>query len=135
MSEHTEQAALFQWAGMKHLMVPELRLLYAVPNAGKRSYGAASYMVAEGLKAGVPDICLPVARQGFHGLYIELKYGKNKPSPDQERWLFNLDLQGYRVELCYGWEAARDVIENYLDIDTDTGMVRIGSTDKRTAVV
>ena len=43
-------------------------------------------MKRQGVKAGVPDICLPVARNGYHGLYIELKAGKNKATKNQEKW-------------------------------------------------
>lgn len=75
-SETTEQIALFNWAKRTESILPELALMYHVPNEGKRSNGGI--LKAAGLKSGVPDICLPVANNGFHGLYIELKFGKNK---------------------------------------------------------
>ena len=68
----------------------------------------------EGVKAGVPDIGLPVPRGAYHGLYIELKVGKNKTSLKQKEWISMLKEQGYFVEVCYGWIAAKEVIENYL---------------------
>ena len=74
-SETTEQIALFNWAKRTESILPELALMYHVPNEGKRSNGGI--LKAAGLKSGVPDICLPVANNGFHGLYIELKFGKN----------------------------------------------------------
>lgn len=54
-------------------------------------------MRSEGLKSGVPDLCLPVARSGYHGLYIELKAGKNKPTDNQLAWLEVLEAQGYKT--------------------------------------
>lgn len=73
-------------------------------------------MVAEGLKKGVPDICLPVARGESHGLYIELKRERSgKPMPDQLAWMEALMAQGYAVSLCHGWLAASQVILDYLE--------------------
>ena len=78
--ETTEQIKLFNWARMYEDIIPPLRLLYHVPNEGKRSQGGGQILKAAGLKSGVPDVCLPVARKGYNALYIEMKYGKNKPS-------------------------------------------------------
>jgi len=72
-------------------------------------------MLAEGLKKGVPDLCLPVARGKHHGLYIELKKPKgSRLSTDQEMWISALQKQGYRAQVCYGWREARDTILSYL---------------------
>lgn len=114
MSEAQEQRALFQWAGLAEQKYPELKLLHHVPNGGKRDARTAVNLKKEGVKAGVPDIVLPVARNGFHGLYIELKVGRNKTSLKQDEWIKNLKEQGYFVEVCYGWNSAREVIEKYL---------------------
>lgn len=95
---------------------PELKLLYHIPNEGKRSRAGGARMVAEGLKKGVPDICLPVARGESHGLYIELKRERSgKPTPDQLAWMEALMAQGYAVSLCHGWLAASQVILDYLE--------------------
>lgn len=79
-SETTEQIKLFNWARVYEDIIPELRLLYHVPNEGKRSQSGGQILKAAGLKAGVPDVCLPVARRGFNSLYVEMKFGKNKPT-------------------------------------------------------
>lgn len=60
------------------------------------------------------DLCLPVARSGFHGLYIEMKHGKNKPTKEQIKWIEALIKQGYAVYVCYSWDSAKDVLEKYL---------------------
>lgn len=92
----------------------ELSLLYHIPNGGARSKGTAGRLKAEGVKSGVPDICLPVARGKFHGLYIEMKVGKNKPTANQVLWIDALIKQGYQAKVCYGWQDASVVIESYL---------------------
>lgn len=64
-TEAAEQRALFQWAAMAAVGHPELKLLYHVPNEGRRSAITGARMKSEGMKPGVPDICLPVARAGI----------------------------------------------------------------------
>lgn len=97
--------------------MPELELLYHIPNGGKRDITTAKRLKAEGVKAGVPDICLPVARGKYHGLYVELKAGKNKTTENQDRWLTALHNNGYCTSVCYGWEDAAKVISNYLKME------------------
>jgi hypothetical protein len=123
--ETVEQQSLFAWAEMSKVRLPELEDLFAVPNGAKKSKRMAAQFQREGLKPGVPDVILPHARGGYHSLYIEmkrqrergervdLKAGK-KPGEHQRRWHERLKLAGMRVEVCYGWEDARGVIEQYL---------------------
>lgn len=116
-TEHEEQTALMDWIYLTSRKYPELNLFYHVPNEGKRSPAAAMKLLAEGLKKGVPDNFLPVARGGYHGLYIELKRTKGgKLSLEQRQWLDDLNAQGYLAVECKGWEAAAKVIENYIQM-------------------
>lgn len=113
-NESIEQICLFRWAAYSSGAMPELKLLYHIPNGGKRDIATAKKLKAEGVKAGVPDICLPVARGKYHGLYIELKVGKNKTTENQDMWLEALNKNGYYTNVCYGWEEASKVITDYL---------------------
>lgn len=113
--ESEEQVALFEWAEAMSGKYPCLRLMYHVPNGGHRSAAVAGKLKAEGVKAGVPDICLPSARGGYHGLYIELKAGKNKATKEQEEWLSALSEEGYKAVVCRGWVNAAEEIKNYLE--------------------
>lgn len=112
--EHDEQAALVRWAALQRIRYPELALLFAIPNGGDRHEAVAQRLKAEGVRPGVPDLCLPVARGGWHGLYIEMKTQRGRPSRPQRQWLAALLREGYRAEVCRGWEAARVVILDYL---------------------
>jgi hypothetical protein len=93
-SEHAEQAALFRWAEFARSRLPELALLHAIPNGGHRHKATAARLKAEGVKRGVPDVCLPVPRGGAHGLYIELKTERGKPTPEQLGWIRALRGRG-----------------------------------------
>ena len=86
-TEAQEQMTLFSWAAMQSGKYPELNLLYHVPNGGSRHKAEAGRLRAEGVKAGVPDLCLPVARGQYHGLYIELKRQRGgRTSDHQSEW-------------------------------------------------
>ena len=112
-SEHDEQAALFRWAELNRKKHPELELMFAIPNGGHRHISVARRLKAEGVRACVPDIFLPVNYQ-YHGLFIEMKAGRNTSTPAQIWWHEHLRAAGYCVEVCYGWEAAAKLIEQYL---------------------
>lgn len=112
--EDAEQIALFHWAALQSGKYPELSLMFHIPNGGKRNAQEAARFKQMGVKAGVPDIFLPVPRGGFHGLWIELKAPKGKTSAAQDSFLGELDKQGYKTAVCYGWEMAAKVLKEYL---------------------
>lgn len=117
--EGIEQEILFKWAKSESIDHPELNLLFHIPNGGKRSETEAKAFKRQGVKAGVPDIFLPVSREGSHGLFIELKYGTNRPTKEQLEWIKDLRQQNYTVSVCYGWVSAAIVISDYLGFEAN----------------
>lgn len=99
--EHDLQAEVFVWANdpAEQLRHPELALLHAIPNGGHRTPRTAGRQKAEGVKPGVPDLDLPAARGGYHGLRIELKRPGGTTSPEQAHWMAALAREGHRVAL------------------------------------
>lgn len=121
-SEGQEQAALFSWADLeaKHGRYPELRLMFHVPNGGGRSKAEAGRFKAEGVKAGVPDLFLPVPRGKYHGMFIEMKRRMGgRLSPEQKVWIAELNERGYHAVVACGWDEASNYIKDYLDIGRD----------------
>lgn len=118
LSEAQEQAQLIKWAQecIELDIYPELIMLYAVPNGGKRNKIEAVNLKRQGVVPGVPDLCLAVPKGKYHGLYIEMKVHPNKTTAEQEKWLKNLSFYGYAVKVCYGYVAARTAIEHYLKL-------------------
>lgn len=112
--EDGQQEALFGWAGYQVHRMPELAYMHHVPNGGKRDAMTAIALKRRGVKAGVPDIVLPAPRAGYHGLYIELKAGRNRATEKQREWLDYLAGHGYYVAVCYGWQTAAELITTYL---------------------
>lgn len=113
--EGQEQAALM--AELK-LRYPEAyKLIYHVPNGGHRVKAVAAKLKGQGVKAGVPDLVLPMARGGYFGLYIEFKAMPPFDAPvlpSQDAYLQALRAQGYLAIVCRGNIDAVEVIRAYL---------------------
>lgn len=118
LTEAQHQANIIKWSQQPSVRGkwPELALLHHIPNGGTRDAVEGKHLKQQGVKAGVPDLCLPVARGGYHGLYIELKTEKGRASDAQKWWGERLRDQGYFWEVCHGWESAVRVLEWYLSI-------------------
>jgi len=115
-SEHDEQVALFQWAAANEAAHPELTMIFAIPNGGLRHPAVAAMLRQEGVKAGVPDICLPVARGKWHGLFLELKRcdHSNNTTDLQDGWIARLRQFNYCAVVAYGANEAIQAIMSYL---------------------
>ena len=113
--EAQEQRALFDWAAYAQNRWPELGLLYHIPNGGSRDPREAHNLRMQGVKPGVPDICLPVPRNGYAALYIEMKRKSGGVLSDNQRvWLKALNRAGNRAVVCKGFDEARETILEYL---------------------
>ena len=121
-TEGEEQSRLFSWCRMQLWQHPELELLFHIPNGGSRNKAEAGRFKAEGVKAGVPDLLLPVARGGYHGLFIELKrLDGGRVSTEQKAWMDKLKGQGYQAAVCRGWEEASEALLGYLAAGEESG--------------
>ena len=121
-TEHEEQVVIFDWASLMSPQHPELELLFAIPNGSYKSRASARKFAAEGLKSGVPDICLPVpSPDGKHtALYIELKRRHGgKVSDTQKWWIERLTAAGCKALVCKGADEAITEIERYLTNDNN----------------
>lgn len=107
--ESYEQKLLATWLTKKGI------LFYHCPNGGLRDKVTAMSLKAIGLSPGVPDICVPIARKGKHGLYIELKRKiGGTVSIAQRYWLDQLAKEGYMAIVAKGFDEAKNIVEDYL---------------------
>jgi len=113
-TEHSQQAALFAWVAQQ-TDYPELKLAFAIPNGGLRDKVTAARLKAEGAKAGVWDIFLPVPRGRWHGLFVEMKVGDNKLTTKQEEFEKSLE-NNYMFVVCYDWRPAKTLMIHYLEL-------------------
>lgn len=110
-TEHEEQKKVIEWCD-KH---PIAKHIFSIPNGSHKSPAMAAKFKREGLRSGVPDLFLPVALGGFHGLFIEMKRRQgSKVSVEQFAWGKVLNEQQYCWMHCYGADDAIRVIESYL---------------------
>jgi hypothetical protein len=114
--EHEEQVALIKWCRLNKVKYPELQYIFAIPNAGKRSLKSGKWLVDEGLLTGVYDLFLPVARGIWHGLFIEMKFGKNDLTENQKTFNNFVYRQKYYTDVCWSWIEAQKTIEFYLNL-------------------
>lgn len=116
--EEAEQISLFQWRDVAAQAIPELRWLHSSLNGVPLSPRLAVKMRKMGMTKGIVDVFLPVVRNGYSGLYIEMKRRngvKSNLSDAQSKFIDFAREQGYRAEWCKGWEIAKDMILNYLE--------------------
>jgi hypothetical protein len=113
--EGQEQAALIKEIELRY---PALaKLIYHVPNGGHRHKLVAIKLKAQGVRAGVPDLVLPMARGGYFGLYIEFKAAPPNDaevSTSQSNYIQALNLQGYLAVVCRGHFDAMQTLRAYL---------------------
>ena len=108
MSEAMEQEAFVEWCEWNRVLV------FAIPNGGSRHPAEAANLKKQGVKSGVPDLFIPTASNGYSGLFIEMKFGKNRPTDNQETWLTILSRQGYKTTVCWSCDEAIVVTKAYL---------------------
>jgi hypothetical protein len=112
MSEHTEQVALIQWYRMQYPKYA--KYLFSIPNGGARHIVAAVKLKQSGVLAGVSDLFLMIPKDGWHGLFIEMKVKGGKVSSSQKEFMTVATAMGYKAVVCYGFDEAKDAITEYL---------------------
>jgi VRR-NUC domain len=115
--EGQEQMTLMAEIEVRHPAA--FKLMYHPANGGKRHVMVAIKLKKQGVKAGVPDLVLPMARGGYFGLYIEFKASPphDAPvSPSQDAYIQCLIAEGYLAVVCRGWREAMEVLGNYLKL-------------------
>jgi hypothetical protein len=113
--EGLEQAALIKELELRLPAVAAL--IYHVPNGGHRHKLVAIKLKGQGVRAGVPDLVLPMARGGYFGLYLEFKATAPNDaavSASQHAWIRRLNDQGYLAIVCRGHFDAMEQIRAYL---------------------
>lgn len=105
-SHYAMQKDICDWAILQGY---PLDLLYAIPNGQYRP----GQRKEPGLRAGVPDLHLPVARRGYHSLYIEMKYKDNQLSEDQRQWGLKLMHEGHAIYVMRSVQAAQGLLRWY----------------------
>lgn len=66
-----------------------------------------------GVSAGIPDLLIFTHGKKYVGMAIEVKAGKNKPTPSQEKWLAALWSCGWMAVWVNDFDVAKAHIDQY----------------------
>ena len=110
--EAQEQIALVKLFDLKY---PSQKWsLFHIPNGVNSNQRTGARLKALGLRPGVPDLQLLIARGGFHGLFIEMKSATGQLSQVQRHYRDLITNAGYRWALCRSAEEGIEIIDNYI---------------------
>lgn len=118
--EHDEQVLFFKTLAKNVDAFPALKWIHAIPNGGHRHKATAGKLKAEGVTPGVADIFVPIPAKGKHGMYIEMKAGKNKLTPAQSEFGEFVQSRGYSFYTAYSAAEAWAALSIYLGIYEST---------------
>lgn len=108
--EQIEQIIVFDW--IRHHKLDDYA--FHIANERKASPQAGALLKRMGVKSGVSDIFIAIPSNGFHGLWLELKAGKNRPTESQIKFLEDMRSKGYEALWCTGADKAKQIITDYL---------------------
>ena len=113
--ESAHQAQVVEWSkwAYKTGKYPMLNMLHCSLNGVKLSGTQAKIAKGQGMLSGVPDLFLPVPKNGYHGLFIEMKSEKGRVTENQHWFLTNAESVGYKTVICYSAKEAISAIEAY----------------------
>lgn len=113
--EELQQIAFFDYCRLVASHHAAWRMAYHIPNESKASIQRRITMARAGVKKGMPDICIPIANDKYHSLYIEMKVKPNKASPHQVEMMCELMANGNYACICWSSAEAIDMVTKYID--------------------
>jgi hypothetical protein len=112
MTETQLQIALVKWCRLQR---DERRWIMHLPNEGKRSRAGHGIQIAMGLLPGASDLFLPAQRNGYAGLFLELKTKGKRPNEMQKTFGEAMHGCGYCSQWADNLDDAMMVIARYMD--------------------
>lgn len=124
-TEESEQMAVIEWRNWVSNRDPRVNSLYHIPNGELRNKAIAAKLKRMGVRAGMPDLHLPVPKFSavdptqilLVSLYIEMKTPKGRLSEAQAEVHKDLVAWGNHVEVCRSATQAIMVIGDWLAMD------------------
>ena len=97
------------------LQYPKLaRMLFAVPNGGKRDTKTGARMKYEGAVRGVADLILLIPKKGWAALCIEMKTPKGTQSEHQRTWQTEAERYQNKYDICHSLQEFINEVNSYL---------------------
>lgn len=110
--EHKIQCACVKWFRLEY---PKLKdMLFAIPNAARRSARNGAYMKDEGMLPGVADLILLKSNRFYGALCVEMKKPGEYQRPVQREWQKECEANGNKYVVVRSLDEFIDVVDNYL---------------------
>jgi hypothetical protein len=101
-----------------HVSLPDGSIFHHSPNEGKAHIAWRIKQKKAGMRTGWPD--LEIFCPGVQPIFIELKVGKNRITPDQNKTLNALASCGCVTAVCKTLDEVRAVIEKIVKLKERT---------------
>ena len=82
--------------------------------AKRRAKQRGARSVKEGVKSGIADTFLPIARGGYNGLFIELKTATGTLSHNQRQWMEHCNKCNYLYRIARSADDFEKIIADYM---------------------
>ena len=109
--EHIDQVKVVQHF---RAFYPDI-IIAAIPNGGDRTASERVRLHSEGVLAGMPDLCVLEAKNGFHALFVEMKTQTGTVKEKQSAIALQLNAKGYKAVIARSAPDAIKTIEEYLN--------------------
>jgi hypothetical protein len=104
------QKACVMWFRLQH----RNKLLFAIPNGGKRDKISAKIMQGEGVVPGVADLQLLYGNGEFNSLFIEMKTSIGKQSEKQKEFQTYCEKNKFKYIICRSLEEFIQQVNDYI---------------------
>lgn len=113
---HEEEDIQGEFFEKARIIFPELgKLLFAVPNGGKRNIKEAARMKKQGVVPGASDILCLIPNKHYNYMGMECKTEKGKQSEDQKEFQKQVEAAGGFYVLFRSAREGIEILKKYLN--------------------
>ena len=112
LSEYQEQCLLIDWYRLQYKEYKYY--LFSIPNGEYRHIATAVKLKRSGVLSGVSDLFLMIPKNGYHGMWLEMKAKTGSVSDKQKEFMAAASSMNYLAVVCYGFDEAKTAITKYL---------------------
>lgn len=106
MTEHQTQCQIAQYAAWRRLT------LFAIPNGGSRHPAVAAKLKAEGVMAGVADLCLMLPDGKTVWIEVKREKPKGRLNEAQKAFQAKCDALGHKYHIVYNLDDFIKLLSN-----------------------
>lgn len=114
MSETQIQIQCVNWFRTQYPKLWEAGKLIHIANERHCSITTGRMLQKMGVRRGIPDLALFLARKEYHALFVEMKAPNEYPRPEQRQIMASLEQDGYKCVVCRSLDEFRNIINEYL---------------------